>query len=334
MKIQYAKGNPSIKITLFGHQRLEIDMIDIQKIETFLCAAECLSISEAAKQLHLSQPTVSHQVKLLEQELGNMLFTRSNTGLQLTEAGRLLLPWARRLSHDTYDLKVMMSSLNEEIAGELRISCSTTAGKYILPQLAARFCLHYPGIKTRILACGPEHAALNLLEGEAHIGVVSSEISDASLESQKFFRDTITLIVPSDHRWASRSSIEPAEILGEPLILREETAGTRRVMLTELAKHDISLDDLKVFMEVGNAEAIVGTVAAGYGISFVSTMAIGNLQQQGKVVAISVDGLTLQRTIYMVRKRISTPHRPRDVFWSFIHAPENIDLLHLPDQKM
>jgi DNA-binding transcriptional LysR family regulator len=308
-------------------------MIDIQKIETFLCVAENLSISEAAKHLHLSQPTVSHQIKMLEQEIGTLLFTRSNTGLFMTEAGRLLMPWARRLIHDTNDLKDMMSSINEEIAGELRISCSTTAGKYILPQLAARFCIRYPGIKTRILACGPEHAALNLLEGEAHIGVVSSEINDTSLESQKFFRDTITLIVSSNHRWAGRSSIEPAELLGEPLILREDTSGTRRVLLAELAKHDISLDDLKIFMEVGNAEAIVGTVAAGYGISFVSTMAVGKALERRGIVDIPVEGLTLQRTIYMVRKRISSPHRPRDVFWSFIHAPENADLLHLPDKK-
>lgn len=308
-------------------------MIDLDKIETFLCAAENLNISEAAKQLHRSQPTVSHQIKLLEQELGAKLFIRSSTGLQLTEAGRLLLPWARRLLHDTNDLKDMMSSIDEEIAGELRVSCSTTAGKYILPQLAARFCFRYPGIKARILACGPEHAALNLLEGEANIGVVSSEINDASLESQTFFRDNITLIIPPNHRWASRSSIEPAEILGEPLILREETSGTRRVMLTELAKHDISMDDLRIFMEVGNAEAIVGTVAAGYGVSFVSAMAVGNLWEQGKIVALPVVGMTLQRTIYMVRKRIGTPHRPRDVFWGFIHAPENADLLQLPDQK-
>jgi DNA-binding transcriptional LysR family regulator len=308
-------------------------MIDIQKIETFLCAAEKSNISEAAKQLHLSQPTVSHQIKLLEQELGVSLFTRSNTGLRLTDAGRLLLPWARRLLHDTNDLKEMMSSLQNEIVGELHISCSTTAGKYILPQLAARFCNRFPGIKVSILACGPEHAALDLLEGEAHIGVVSSEVNNVSLESQKFFRDTITLIVPKNHRWASRTSIDPAEILSEPLILREETSGTRRVVLTELAKHDISLDDLKILMEVGNAEAIVGTVAAGYGVSFVSTMAAGNLKEQGKVVTIPVEGLNLQRTIYMVRKRISAPHRPRDVFWGFIHAPENADLLHLPDQK-
>ena len=304
-------------------------MIDIQKIETFLAAAENLSLSEAAKQLHLSQPTVSHQIKTLEQELDVTLFIRSNTGLQLTEAGRLLLPWARRLLHDTKNLREMMSSLQEDIVGELRIACSTTAGKYILPQMAARFCQQYPGIKVRILACGPEQAALELLEGEAHIGVVSSEIDDMGLESQEFFRDTITLIVPADHRWAMRKSIEPAEILEEKIIMREETAGTRRVVLTELAKHDISLDDLNVFMELGNAEAIVRTVAAGFGVSFVSSLASACPLERGNVIDLPVNGLDLQRKVFMVRKRVSAPHRPRDVFWSFIHDPANADLLQM-----
>jgi DNA-binding transcriptional LysR family regulator len=197
--------------------------------------------------------------------------------------------------------------------------------------MAARFCQRYPAIKVRILACGPEHAALNLLEGEAHIGVVSTEINNASLESQKFFKDTISLIVPAGHRWVSRSSIEPAEILEEPLILREETSGTRRVVLTELAKHDISLDDLKVFMELGNAEAIVRTVAAGYGIAFVSQLAAAYPLERGNVVDVPVGSLNLQRTIYMVRKRISAPHRPRDVFWGFIHDPTNADLISLAE---
>jgi len=307
-------------------------MVDIQKIETFLRAAEKLSLSEAAKQLHLSQPTVSHHIKTLEQELDVPLFIRSNTGLQLTEAGRILLPWARRLLHDTNDLKEMMSSIQEDIVGELRIACSTTAGKYVLPQMAARFSQQYPGIHVRILACGPEQATLNLLDGEAHIGVVSTEVDDKGLESQKFFRDVITLIVPSNHRWAFRKKIEPSEILEEPIIIREETAGTRRVVLAELAKHDISLDDLKIFMELGNAEAIVRTVAAGYGISFVSSLASACPLDRGNVVDIEVEGMTLQRNIYMVRKRISDPHRPRDVFWSFIHDPANIDLLRLAEQ--
>jgi DNA-binding transcriptional LysR family regulator len=308
-------------------------MVDLDKLETFLRAADTSSFSETAKQLHLSQPTVSHHIKMLEKNMGVVLFTRTNTGLRLTEAGRMLLPWARRLLHDTNNMQAMMASIQADVVGELRITCSTTAGKYVLPQMAARFRRLYPGVKVRILACTPEDVTLRLLDGEAHIGVMSREILDAGLESQEFFRDTITLVVPANHRWAYRRIIEPSELLEEPLIIREETSGTRRVVLSELAKYDIGLDDLDIFMELGNAEAIVRTVAAGYGIAFVSKLATACPFERGNVVNLGVEGVNLNRTIYMARKAGSSPHRPRDAFWSFIHAPENADLIHLPEQK-
>jgi DNA-binding transcriptional LysR family regulator len=259
------------------------------------------------------------------------LFNRSSTGLELTEGGRVLLPWARRLIHDSVNLKEIMTSLEEEIVGELRISCSTTAGKYILPMIVARFCSRHPGIKARILTCRPERATLDLMEGEAHIGVVSSEINDMNFEAQNFFKDHVTLIVPANHRWAKVNSIEPQELLEEPLILREQESGTRRAVLEELAKHDINVDDLHILMELGNAEAIVSTVAAGYGVSFVSYLAAADLIKQGTIVRVPVDDMDLERSIYMIRKRVSAPHRPRDTFWSFVHAPENADLLSLPE---
>lgn len=75
--------------------------------------------------------------------------------------------------HDTNNMQAMMSPIQEDVVGELRITCSTMAGKYVLPQMAARFCQRFPGVKVRILACTPEDVTLKLLEGEAHIGVLS-----------------------------------------------------------------------------------------------------------------------------------------------------------------
>lgn len=302
-------------------------MIDIRKIETFLCAAETENLSEAARQLHLSQPAVSHQIKLLEQELEVRLFIRTNSGLKLTEAGQLLLPWSRRLLHDMQDLKDMMESMQEVFIGNLRIACSCTAGKYILPAMSARFRQRYPGVSVRILGCRPEHMTLSLLEGDAHLGIISTEVNDMALDTQEFFCDTIQLIVPIDHPWASRSSIEPAEIVGEPIILREESSGTRRVMMEGLSRFDIGHEDINLFMEVGNAEAVLELVSNGYGVSFVSSLTCRYLLELGRIAVVPVDGLEMKRTTYMVRKRIHVPHRPRDVFWSFIHAPENADLL-------
>ena len=307
-------------------------MIDLEKIGTFIHAAETLNFSETAKHLHISQPSVSHQIKVLEQELGSELFNRNGAGLSLTEAGRTLLPWAYRLIRDTKNIQEMMSSLENEVVGNLLIACSTTAGKYILPQLAARFHQRYPGIKVTIPCCASEQVTLNLLDGKAHIGVISREIGDdPKIELQEFFHDHISLIVPAGHRWAVRMSIEPAEVLEEPIIMREPTSGTRRVVLEELAKNDISLEDLNTFIELGNAEAIVETVSAGYGVGFVSTLAAKYPLEQGNVVEVSIEGLKFERTIYMVRKSLGEPNRSRDAFWSFIHATENADLLRLPE---
>ncbi len=308
-------------------------MIDLMRLRAFIYAAESLSFSEAAKQLHLTQPTVSHHIKTLEKTLGVELFSRSGHTLKLTEAGRLLLPFAHKLIHQATEVQEMMISLQQNIVGHLRIACSTTAGKYVLPQLAARFCQRFPGIKVSILACTSQHVIPQLLEGEANLAVVSSyDLCRNGLECQEFFKDIITLIVPANHPWTRRQSIEPADLIEEQMIIREPTSGTRRVLLTELAKHDITFDDLRINLELGNAEAIVRTVEAGFGLSFVSTLAADWAIRLGHIAAIPVAGLELRRTIYMVRRTLETPNRPQEVFWSFVHDPSNADLLRLAGQ--
>jgi DNA-binding transcriptional LysR family regulator len=304
-------------------------MVDLLRIETFLHAAEHLNFSEAARILHLSQPTVSHHIKNLEQELGLALFEREGASISLTEAGRLLLPWARRMLRDSIEMQEMMESLKEGIAGNLQIACSTTAGKYVLPQLAARFSLRHPNIRTKLLRCTPGSIVPNLLEKEANLGVVSYELPSKEIEIQEFFQDRIVFIIPKNHPFVSRSSIQPEELLGEPVMMRESTSGTRKIVLSELAKFDISLEDLNTFMEIGNAEAIVRTVAAGYGVSFVSKLAAACALERGNVVALPIDGLTLVRKIYMVRRKLDISNRPADAFWSFIHDPSNRDLIQL-----
>jgi len=303
-------------------------MIDFQKLETFIYAAEYLSFSEAARRLNLTQPTVSYHIKTLEKELGVELFIWSGgSRLKMTEAGRLLLPWARKISNQSKEMQEMVSALQDGVVGHLRIACSTTAGKYLLPQLAARFCQRYPGIRVSILRCTSSNVALHLLENEANLGVISYEVQDESFEFQEFFEDSISLIVPQDHPWAMRRVIEPEELIIEPLIIREATSGTRRMMLSQMAKFDIGLDDLNIFMELGSAEAIVRTVSTGYAVSFVSSLASACPLERGNVVDVSVKGFDMTRKIFMIRKRLETPHRAQEVFWSFVHTPMNIDVL-------
>jgi DNA-binding transcriptional LysR family regulator len=304
-------------------------MIEFSRLEVFLYAAEHLSFTEAARQLHLTQPTISHHIQSLEQELGVSLFERAGTGLRLTEAGNLMLPWARKLIRESIEMQEMVASLQNRVAGTLRIACSTTTGKYLLPQLAARFHNQFPGVTIAILSCTQANVIPRLLEEEANLGVLSHEACGDGFECQEFFEDHIILIVPVDHPWTRQAAIDPAELLNTPFIIRESTSGTRQVMVAELARHDISIDDLDVFLEVGNAEAIVETVAAGFGVSFVSRLAARCALQYGKVAEVHVNDFRLRRKIYMIRKEIENRTRALDVFWGFIHDSANADLMRM-----
>jgi DNA-binding transcriptional LysR family regulator len=94
-------------------------MVDLLRIETFLHAAENLNFSEAARILHLSQPIVSHHIKTMENDLGVTLFERQGATIKLTDAGKLLVPWARRVMRDSIEMQEMMESLKEGMAGNL-----------------------------------------------------------------------------------------------------------------------------------------------------------------------------------------------------------------------
>ena len=306
-------------------------MLDLTRLKIFLSAAENLSFSEAAKQLHLSQPTVSHHIKELERELGVELFDRSTHKVKLTEAGRLLYPRARQLIHETVEIRQMMDSLQDQVAGHIRIACSTTAGKYILPQFAGRFRDRHPGVRISILPCTASGVVPQLLEEDVDLGVVSFEAYEGEMERQVFFEDRISLIVPAEHPWAARESIEASELLGEKMILREDTSGTSRVLMAELGKHDISRDDLDVFLEVGNSEAIVKTVEAGFGVSFVSRITAAYALENELITEVPVAGFNLLRKIYMVRKRLHQANRAMETFWGFVHDPANLDLLQLAE---
>jgi DNA-binding transcriptional LysR family regulator len=304
-------------------------MVDYIKLQVFLQAAESLSFSEAAKTMHMTQSTISRHIKALEQNLDARLFERSGAGLRLTEAGRLLVPRARKLLCQTCELTQIMGSLQEEVIGEIRIACSTTAGKYILPQFAARFCQQHPGVWVSILRCTSGYVVPQLLDAEADLGVVSREVCGPDLACQTFFVDRIILIAPANHPWAQGREIDPSDLLDQPFLIREPTSGTRRVMLTELAKYDITLDDMNLFMELGNAEAIVRTVEAGFGVSFVSRLAAAWALRQGAVVEVSVAGIDLCRQVYMVQKIIREANRAVEAFWGYVHDPANADLFQM-----
>jgi DNA-binding transcriptional LysR family regulator len=307
-------------------------MLDLTKLQTFIQVAQYMSFSDAAEHIHLTQPAISHQIKTLEHDLGVELFDRVGGSLRLTEAGRLLLPHALKLVREAIEIQQMMMSLEDQLYGHLRIACSTTAGKYITPQIAARFHQRHPKVSVSVLNCNAPNVIRQLLCEEADLGVVSYEVCGQGMECESFLNDHIILIVSADHPWAQRGSIDPSELLQVPFIMREATSGTHRALMAGLGMHSISLSSLAVAMEVGNSEAIVKAVEAGFGVSFVSRLAAEWALEKGTVVEVPVNDLELHREIYLIRPEIQRANRAIDAYWGFVHDPSNADLLRFAEE--
>ena len=293
-------------------------MLNLEAIKVFLAVAEHGSFSEAARQIHVSQPAVSQIVQGLERQLQVQLFIRQGRNAQLTEAGQVLVPMARELLTSAQRVIQTMLSLQEEVIGEMTIGCSTTSGKYLLPGMIARFRRQFPQVRLNVLVTSRESVINKLITGDVPLGVSSKQIEHPDFEYQDFFTDNVILIVPADHPWAKFRKVYPDDLLDEPMILREELAGTREVLMDGLHAHDISADMLNVAMVLGNAEAIEMAVEEGLGIAFVSRLAASRGLELGRIVEVEVEGMPLSRNIYIVRNRKQPLTRAQTEFWQFI----------------
>lgn len=307
-------------------------MLNLSEMEVFTVAAETKSFSEAARQLHLSQPAVSQQIRSLEQCLGVQLFHRSVQGVKMTDAGQVLLPKARELLNLSWQIEEQMHSLDDEVAGHLVIGCTTTAGKYVLPFLAAAFIKHYPHVQVTIEMCNYNSVVDPLLSRDVPLGISSTRIVHRDMECQPFFTDRVVLIVPDEHPFASRSSVRPTDLLDHPFILREEGSSTRQLVEEGLSEHNISLDQLQLVMVVGNAEAIEVAVEHGLGIAFISSLVARHGLEMGKLVKVPVEGVQLDRPLYVVRDSRCAKTPAQDRFWNFVqeHREDILAMLRMP----
>jgi DNA-binding transcriptional LysR family regulator len=293
-------------------------MLNLDALKVFLAVTEHGSFSEAGRQLHLSQPAVSQIIQGLERQLDTQLFIRQGRVAQPTEAGQMLLPMTRELLTSAQRVEQTMLSMQGEVAGEMNIGCSTASGKYLLPGMIARFRRLFPQVRINVLVTSRESVMNKLVNGDVAVGVSSKRIDHGDLEYQELYQDDVILIAPAGHRWAQYRKIYPDDLLDEPMILREEVAGTREVLMDGLLKHDISPDMLNVAMVLGNAEAIEMAVEEGLGIAFVSRLAAARGIALGRVAEVDVEGMVLTRKIFMARNRRQPLTRAQNEFWKFI----------------
>ncbi len=302
-------------------------MLDIYEMHIFLTVAETGSFSEAGRRLQMSQPAVSMQIRSLEKRLNVELFHRAGRHISLTETAQALIPMARTLVNQSIQVEEMLSALDGDVVGHLKLACSTTAGKYILPKIIVKFMEQYPSVQVTCNVGSRGSAIKMLLAGEAHVAITSLREVSKELEYRPFIEDPITLIVAPDHPWAKRGAISLGELFEGRFILRERNSGTTQTLIQTLAECNFNIRDLPVVMTLGNSEAIHIAVREGIGVAFISCRAAYEGLQLGNVAAVEIENLRMCQQLYMVRRDTSTSPSAPTAFWDFVYSPGNRNLL-------
>ncbi len=299
------------------------DLPNLNDLAIFLVACETKNFSQAGRQLHLSQPAISQTINSLEKHFDTKLFIRQGRSVYLTEIGQALRPMAQELVSAARRMEESVFSLQGEVVGEFQIGCSTGAGKYLLPNLIARFRKLFPLVCINILVNSRSSVINKLISGEVAMGISSRQIDHRELEYKDFFTDEVILIAPTNHPWADYRRIYPDDLLDEPMLLREEGSGTLEVLKNGLLENGITLDLFKVAMGLGNAEAIELAVEEGIGVAFISGLVAKRGLELGRIVEIEVQGMQLFRKIYLARNQRFPATRAQSEFWDFVQRSES-----------
>lgn len=304
-------------------------MLNVYELNIFLAAAENENFSEAARQLNLTQPAVSMQIRALEKKLNISLFHRTGRTLSLTERGKALIPLARDMINRSIQIEEELESLKGEVVGHLKISCSTSTGKYILPRVAARFRRQHPRVQLSIYNHSRETVMHELNEGLVQLGIFSIKPEERETYYRHFFTDEVVLIVPAHHPWARRDKVAPEELQQVDFILRDGESGTRQEVEVALKQVGLTLSDLKVVMEMGSSEAMSIAVEEGIGVAFISRAVARRGFELGRIKEVGVTGFSLRQEIFMAYSHRHPATRAQSEFWALMQKPENELLLAL-----
>ena len=289
-----------------------------EQLITFATVAEHGNISRAAVALHLSQPAVSGQLRLLQEEFGEPLYQRDGRGVRLTAAGEQLLGLAERLRETFRAAHALRDALRGLERGTLRIGASTTPASYLLPYLIAAFHKRYPDVVVTTIDGNTAEivAALGSLDIALVEGPAGHELPLGTTVTS-WREDEIVAIAPNGHPLAvGRQAVTLDELGAHPLVLREPGSGVRLMVERAFADCDAPM---RVALEIAGVEGVKEAVRAGMGIGFVSAMSIRHEDSALQRLRIAPKPLTRRFSILL--PHAATPSRVATRFLELCEEP-------------
>ena len=295
--------------------------METRHLQIFVSVYKTRSFTKAAEQLHTSQPTISEHMRNLEDRLGCRLFDRLGRSISPTPEAEILFPRAEALLDEMQKIEQSLSSSTNTVAGQLVIGASTIPGAYLLPQFAAAFKTSFPAVSFQIPINDSSRIIDDVATHRIYLGVVGTRIDSTKLRFVPFSGDE--LVLAAAQGVVIDKAINPADLPELEFIVREEGSGTGRTVEDFLARVGIDMEQLKIRATLGSSTAVKEAIKSGLGVGFISKRAIADELAHGSLKTISIAGLEMHRSFYIVTPAKRTLPHSYQVFSDFLQETDS-----------
>ncbi len=272
------------------------------QIESFVKIAETGSFSRTAKELFLTQPTVTAHIQSLEKYYGVKLFARTTKEVVLTEDGKELYDYAKQILILQEKMENLFHDRQEETVKSFVIAASSIPVQCILPGLLEKFSEKYPKSCFQIQEMDSSKVVNAVADRLIDLGFTGTVIEKPYCRFVPVCKDNLVIITPNTEKYRDIKLKEKgiSWITGEQLIMREEGSGTRREAEKQLLKAEIDKDQLNVLAVIENSQVIKRLVKSGMGISIISKSVVEDDIKEGTMIDFPLSSRGSNRTLYMV----------------------------------
>lgn len=302
--------------------------MEFNQIETFLSVVKHKSFSKAAKELFLTQPTVSNNIQNLEKELDTTLLDRKSKTITLTDSGKSFYKYAVELINTRDKAKYDLIRKSSKIEGEIEISASSIPEQYILPYIIKEFSTKYPKVCFNVIHKNSKDVVEDILKGKNNFGIVGAKYPSEVLEYIDFYQDELVLAVANkeSYPWPTKEEIECKVLLNQKLILRKEGSGTRFLIDESLSGKGIDSNNLNIVSLIDSNEMIKKMIELNLGISLISKIAVKNEIDLGLIKTYKIKDLELKRNFYFVYHKNRTLSPVVEAFKEFLTDWQGIEI--------
>lgn len=277
--------------------------MNLKQLEAFVQVAEGGSFSKAAKELYLTQPTVSAHISSLEKELNVRLFVRNTKEVSLSDDGRELYKYARQMIDLESQIEEKFGSSRKEKRQCITIAASTIPSQYLLPKVLIRFSEKYPEEQLKIIETDSSKVIAQIVDHLAEVGFTGTVLEKKHCKYLPFYKDELVIITPNTDKYR-RIRDEGGEdiswVMKEHVIMREEGSGTRKEAGKQLRRAGVELTDLDIIASIENQETIKKSVRQGMGISILSRLATADEAEDGHLLVFPIPFADEGRNINLV----------------------------------